>query len=65
MTCFTGPYCIWVDKNKGWASKKNNSNPDLSISIIAEQCGFGTIANFNRKFKEIEGVTPTEYRRQR
>ena len=41
------------------------SDPDLSISHISEQCGFGTIANFNRKFKEIKGVTPTDYRRQR
>lgn len=47
------------------ACKLINSNPDLSISLIAEQCGFGTIANFNRKFKEIKGVTPTNYRRQR
>ncbi|MEG3657186.1 AraC family transcriptional regulator [Arenibacter palladensis] len=47
------------------ACKLINSNPDLSISLIAEQCGFGTIANFNRKFKEIKGVTPTDYRRQR
>lgn len=47
------------------ACKLINSKPDLSISLIAEQCGFGTIANFNRKFKEIKGVTPTDYRRQR
>jgi len=45
------------------ACKLIYSNPDLSISHISEQCGFGTIANFNRKFKEIKGVTPTEYRR--
>ena len=45
------------------ACKLIYSNPDLSISNISEQCGFGTIANFNRKFKEIKGVTPTEYRR--
>ena len=47
------------------ACKLIYSNPDLSISNISEQCGFGTIANFNRKFKEIKGVTPTDYRRQR
>lgn len=41
------------------------SSPDLSIAMISEQCGFGTIANFNRKFKEIKGLTPTDYRRQR
>ena len=47
------------------ASKLITSSPDLSIAMISEQCGFGTIANFNRKFKEIKGVTPTDYRRQR
>ena len=46
------------------ACKLIKSNPDLSISLISEQCGFGTIANFNRKFKEIKGITPTDYRRQ-
>ena len=47
------------------ACKLINSNPDLAISLISEQCGFRTIANFNRKFKEIKGTTPTDYRGQR
>jgi AraC-like DNA-binding protein len=47
------------------ACKLIHSNPDLSIAMISEQCGFGTLANFNRKFKEIKGLTPTDYRRQR
>jgi AraC-like DNA-binding protein len=47
------------------ACKLITSSPDLSIAAISEQCGFGTIANFNRKFKEIKGLTPTDYRRQR
>ncbi|MCK0145146.1 AraC family transcriptional regulator [Arenibacter sp. F26102] len=47
------------------ACKLIYNDPDLPISHISEQCGFGTIANFNRKFKEIKGVTPTEYRLQR
>ncbi|MEQ8419615.1 MAG: AraC family transcriptional regulator [Arenibacter algicola] len=47
------------------ACKLITNSPDLSIAMISEQCGFGTIANFNRKFKEIKGLTPTDYRRQR
>ncbi|MEZ4968946.1 MAG: AraC family transcriptional regulator [Flavobacteriaceae bacterium] len=47
------------------ACKLIHNHPDLSISMISEQCGFGALANFNRKFKEIKGVTPTDYRRQR
>jgi len=37
---------------------------DLSISEIAYQCGFNSIANFNRRFKKNKGRTPTEYRRE-
>ncbi|MCM4151424.1 AraC family transcriptional regulator [Arenibacter sp. N53] len=47
------------------ACKLIHNDRDLPISHISEQCGFGTIANFNRKFKEIKGITPTEYRFQR
>lgn len=39
-------------------------NPELSISVIAEQCGFNNIANFNRKFKAFKQCTPTQYRNQ-
>ncbi len=32
--------------------------PDLSVTEIAELCGFKNISNFNRKFKEIKEVSP-------
>lgn len=38
--------------------------PELSISLISEQCGFTNIPNFNRKFKELKGCTPSKYRSQ-
>jgi len=38
--------------------------PELSIAVIAEQCGFNNIANFNRKFKAFKSCTPTQYRNQ-
>ncbi len=47
------------------ACKLIYSSPDLSIAIIAEQCGFQNTANFNRKFKELKGVTPTYFRLHR
>lgn len=34
----------------------------LSIQEISFRCGFNTISNFNRKFKEIKGMTPKEFR---
>ncbi len=40
------------------------NQPELSISLISEQCGFSNIANFNRKFKELKGCTPSKYRSQ-
>jgi AraC-like DNA-binding protein len=39
-------------------------NPEFAIAVIAEQCGFNNIANFNRKFKAFKHCTPTQYRNQ-
>lgn len=36
----------------------------LSITDICAECGFGSIRNFNRAFKKISGITPSEYRLQ-
>lgn len=47
------------------ACKFIHNYPDYSISFISEQCGFQNTANFNRKFKEIKGVTPSHYRLER
>ncbi|MEN3324470.1 AraC family transcriptional regulator [Mariniflexile soesokkakense] len=47
------------------ACKLIHNYPDYSISSISEQCGFQNTANFNRKFKEIKGVTPSHYRLER
>ncbi|WP_411767286.1 helix-turn-helix domain-containing protein [Winogradskyella sp. A3E31] len=33
-----------------------------SITEISGALGFQSQSNFNRKFKEIKGVTPSEYR---
>lgn len=35
------------------------------ITEVASQAGFGSLATFNRVFKQYEGVTPTQYRRLR
>lgn len=40
-------------------------NPDWAISYVSEQSGFNNVAHFNRKFKEIKGVTPSEFKLQR
>ena len=37
---------------------------DRYISNVCYDCGFNNVANFNRRFLEIKGMTPKEYRRQ-
>ena len=37
---------------------------DLFITSIGYDVGFNNIANFNRRFLDIKGITPSEYRRQ-
>jgi AraC-like DNA-binding protein len=33
-----------------------------SVTSIAAQCGFGSVRNFLRQFKAVQGITPTELR---
>ncbi|WP_109833170.1 AraC family transcriptional regulator [Reichenbachiella versicolor] len=35
---------------------------EISVSEICYKVGFNSIANFNKKFKQITGQTPTQYR---
>ena len=37
-------------------------NPNLRVSEIAFECGFGSLGHFNRTFRKIVGSSPTEYR---
>lgn len=39
-------------------------NTDKTIKEIAFECGFNTLSNFNRIFKEATGSTPSTYREQ-
>jgi AraC-like DNA-binding protein len=44
----------------GHACKKLLS-PNYNIKEVAQCCGFNNISHFNRKFKKIAGITPSEY----
>jgi AraC-like DNA-binding protein len=37
---------------------------DRQVTQICYEVGFNNVANFNRRFLEIKGMTPTEFRRQ-
>jgi AraC-like DNA-binding protein len=45
------------------ASQLLSSKKDLNIMQIAEASGFGSISNFNRKFKQLKKITPSTYLR--
>ena len=36
--------------------------PDMRISDVAGELGFGTLLRFERSFKRVTGITPAEYR---
>ncbi len=38
------------------------SSTRLPVTQVALQCGFNSIATFNRVFREVKGCTPTQYR---
>lgn len=37
-------------------------SPQVSVSVVAKNCGFCDLPAFSRAFKKIKGVSPTEYR---
>jgi len=38
------------------------SSTKIPVTQVALQCGFNSIATFNRVFREVKGCTPTQYR---
>jgi AraC-like DNA-binding protein len=53
-----------IDIRIGNACKLLSKKNDLSITEISYKSGFNNLANFNRKFKAIKGITPSEYRKK-
>ena len=45
-------------------AKKLLAEPRANIAAVAMECGFAAINTFNRNFKSITGMTPSEYKKQ-
>ncbi len=52
--------CYRVEKARGMLTETN-----LSVAEIAFLCGFGSISQFNRTFRDVVGCSPGEWRRSR
>lgn len=37
--------------------------PDLAVTVLMLEAGFATKSNFNKEFRRVSGVSPSEYRR--
>ena len=53
----------YVSELKFGKAKELLRTTQLPVTEIAELCGNMQISSFLRKFKQMEGMTPTEYRR--
>lgn len=53
-----------LDIRIGNACKLLTKKTDLSIAEISYKSGFNNLTNFNRKFKSIKGITPSEFRKK-
>ena len=53
-----------IDIRIGSACKLLTQNNDLNITEISYKSGFNNLANFNRKFKALKSVTPSDYRKK-
>ena len=62
MGCAAMPYLMRIRLNVASAMLKNS---DSSILETALQCGYNSLSNFNRQFRDHFGVSPREFRKRR
>jgi len=43
-------------------AKRMLEAPDIPIQVVASEVGFNSLASFNRAFREITSITPSQYR---
>ena len=47
------------------AMKILDEDDKISMAEVATRCGFDVYPNFVRAFKNVSGITPTEYRKKK
>lgn len=57
-------FCAFVNLYRADYACELLRQPELSVSAVAQQCGFDTIRSFNRNFLRFQGCTPQAFRRR-
>ena len=58
----TGSIFLAISASPQDAKKKLFSNPNSSVTQITESVGYDSSSYFIKHFKELEGITPIEFR---
>lgn len=61
---FADVSCVdYIQQQRVALAKQLLMDPENSIMDIVTRSGFGSVASFNRVFKQLTGTTPTQYRK--
>lgn len=62
---FNKPVPQLLNEKRVMDAKHLLQGTDMDITAIAQEAGFNSIPTFNRVFKAVEGISPSEYRRKK
>lgn len=60
---FGTSFSVFLNMYRVSRAKEMLETPNIKISRVAEKCGFENISYFSRCFKNIVGISPTEYKK--
>jgi AraC-like DNA-binding protein len=58
------PFTRYVNELRVGRACELLAGTDRNIAVLAMDCGFKNLSNFNRRFRELRGVQPRDYRAQ-
>jgi AraC-like DNA-binding protein len=56
------PLNAWIIERRIEAARQHLTDPYRTVAEVAAAVGFGDPAHFSRKFKQLAGMTPSEWR---